>query len=160
MTLPAAARKDLEIRGPLVAVYDSDEKSFSFPGISLQAATARNYLISFTLRNGVDQVTSGSPQNIRVPQCADGESTILNGTSCYKCRGGTVSFSRDDSTPSDLCLPCPPGARCSGGAVLVPETEYWHSSPRSTALHKCPNPAACSREESKVLELQACQRAW
>lgn len=158
MNLSEADRDELQIRGPQVAAYSSDLQSFAFPGISLQAV-ARDYVISFTLQIGVDPITSNSSQNIRVPRCSDGESHFLNGTSCFKCRGGTVAFSRDDS-PSDLCLPCPSGGRCSGGGVLVPASLYWHSSPRSTALHKCPNPEACSREDSEVQKLQDCQRAW
>ncbi len=134
--------------------------SFHFPGISLQAVTAQNYTISFELRNEVDLITSTSTQNVRVPLCSSGESMPLDSISCFKCRGGTVAFSMPDSTPPDACLPCPAGGRCSGGPVLVPASLYWHSSPRSTALHKCPNADACSRDDGKLRELQACQYAW
>ncbi len=41
------------------------------------------------------------------------------------------------------CRNCPAGAQCPGGAVLVPQPGWWHSAANSTAIHRCPFPAAC-----------------
>lgn len=36
---------------------------------------------------------------------------------------------------------CP--SACAGGTNITPLATYWHSSPNSTQIHKCPNPSAC-----------------
>ena len=41
------------------------------------------------------------------------------------------------------CSSCPAQATCTGGAVVVPKPGFWHSSPQSTLMHRCPNPDAC-----------------
>lgn len=52
-----------------------------------------------------------------------------------RCRGGTYALSASLDQPADLCLPCPDGASCSGGAVLVPLSGMWHSSAGSEEIH-------------------------
>lgn len=45
---------------------------------------------------------------------------------------------------SDItCQPCPDGAECPGGAVVVPMQGYWQSAANSTFMNACPNPEAC-----------------
>ncbi|KAG2423202.1 hypothetical protein HXX76_010970 [Chlamydomonas incerta] len=48
-----------------------------------------------------------------------------------------------DDACDACCVPCPDGATCAGGALLIPQPGYWHSAANSTALHACINPSAC-----------------
>ena len=53
-----------------------------------------------------------------------------------RCRGGTFALSDTTTgTPADYCVPCPSGAACSGGAVVVPATTKWHSAAASPQMH-------------------------
>ncbi|KAG2490173.1 hypothetical protein HYH03_011303 [Edaphochlamys debaryana] len=45
---------------------------------------------------------------------------------------------------ASFCNPCPSGAVCPGGALVVPPPGRWHSAHNSPRLHECLNPDACS----------------
>lgn len=51
-----------------------------------------------------------------------------------------------------VCDACPANAECLGGAVVVPVAGYWHSSPNSTRMHECPQPAACRGDKLDTQE--------
>ena len=57
--------------------------------------------------------------------CLRGEERLPDGT-CLPCTASFFSVS-----PEYPCEPCPQGALCPGGAVVVPRDGYWHSSPLS-----------------------------
>ena len=66
--------------------------------------------------------------------------------SCDVCRPTEYTF----SPASPGCQQCEPHAICNGGAAMVPEDGYWHSTPFSPQFHECIVREACSypgREE-------------
>lgn len=48
------------------------------------------------------------------------------------------------------CYPCPDGADCRGGAVMVPQQGYWHSAANSSSMNPCLNPQACRQDDDDV----------
>lgn len=70
--------------------------------------------------------------------CRPGE--VSRGGWCERCLPPTFSF---DASASQ-CHVCPAHAQCLGGAVLLPEPGFWHSTNNSTQIWPCPNPAACN----------------
>lgn len=61
--------------------------------------------------------------------------------SSQECPASTYSLNPN----SKSCEPCPVGASCTGGATLQPQPGWWHSSPFTPQMHRCPNPAACDQ---------------
>lgn len=45
--------------------------------------------------------------------------------------------------PEAGCLPCEKEAQCRGGAALVPNPGWWHSTPYSPDFHECIIHEAC-----------------
>ena len=72
--------------------------------------------------------------------CGVGEFDGGDGGSCLCCPALTYSFEPNVTT----CQPCPPNALCSAD-IVAPVAEYWHSSPRSLQMHKCPISASCKQ---------------
>lgn len=138
---------------------------------------------------------SPEPGRICVQACALGEIARGGGTTCQRCERRLLSLWTDPRAPppssyqgaitsaascsnpayppgsipsSELptCEVCPDNAECSGGAVVVPEAGFWHSSPNSTVMHACITPKACralkdrARAEALQSGLLACQEAW
>lgn len=62
--------------------------------------------------------------------CLPGEVELHDACSC--CQAHTYSFSNTE------CLSCPDHARCDGGSHVEPLAGFWHSSPQSTQMHRCP----------------------
>ncbi|GAX80748.1 hypothetical protein CEUSTIGMA_g8183.t1 [Chlamydomonas eustigma] len=152
----------LLILGTTFATYNVSTSTFVFSGLSLRAVVGETYRFFFY----VDSTLSGGDViqplsvSVVVPDCSDGEFYVFNKTACYQCRGGTFALSSAANQPADFCLPCPVGAECSGGAVVVPTSSIWHSAAASTEMHNCLNPVACKRTFQQVTQLQNCQTAW
>jgi hypothetical protein len=73
-------------------------------------------------------------------QCAEGSVPNADITVCTQCPLNTFSWN-----PSNFsCDPCPASANCRGASVVVPQTNFWHSGPRSVQMHKCPIKDACN----------------
>eukprot|EP00775_Hariotina_reticulata_P005170 gene5170-5408_t len=114
------------------------------------------YSITLSLVESLDLVMLGVvvppvAMKVCVRQCVAGE--ISTGDACEVCRKGSYSLSAGSD---DTCLPCPSaGAECPGGAVILPQDGWWHSSPYSAQVHSCPNPAACQGNRSVVLLARA-----
>lgn len=49
------------------------------------------------------------------------------------------------------CLNCPAHAVCPSGPVLLPAPGYWHSSPNSPLVLRCPNSDACTYDDGNGL---------
>ena len=71
---------------------------------------------------------------------------------CVTCPSSSYSFNPQDT----ICKACPTGATCTGGAVLVPQQQSWHSAADSDHIVACPNPNACQGNTAALL---ACQNA-
>ncbi|KAF6253379.1 hypothetical protein COO60DRAFT_1547233, partial [Scenedesmus sp. NREL 46B-D3] len=99
------------------------------------------YHVSFTLQELRD--VPAVNMSVAVRGCVPGEVAPIPDT-CEPCLPG--SYSLDPSLA--LCQPCPEGASCPGGAVILPLPGWWHSAAYSPQLHRCPNADAChsSRE--------------
>lgn len=66
--------------------------------------------------------------------CGVGEYLVSGYCAC--CPQFTFSFTEHHR--SRECEKCPEFALCSGGDVLLPQSGFWHSSPRSVQIHQCP----------------------
>jgi hypothetical protein len=83
------------------------------------------------------QVPRPLPVNltVQVRPCTTGEELGRDGR-CRVCPSGT--YGRNGQ-----CLPCKQGAQCPGGALLLPEVGWWHSSHVSDVFIPCLQPEAC-----------------
>ncbi|KAG1678483.1 hypothetical protein FOA52_014514 [Chlamydomonas sp. UWO 241] len=162
VTDPIGDDSELLLRGAHTGAYDATRRTYVLTGLTFTARVGQDYTLAYTLATspGGGDLVSVMSQVVRVPDCGDGETYILNKTACYRCRDGTYAFSRAPGYPAEFCLPCPEGSSCSGGAVLVPDSSGWHSSAKSYEVHECPNPEACTRDKDRTAQLQACQAAW
>lgn len=88
---------------------------------------------------------------VAVRECLPGE-VKQTPLTCSKCAPSSFSF--DPS--KDECNVCPANANCTGGALLVPEEQYWHSASNSDYIIQCPNGDACRGSRSELL---ACKEA-
>lgn len=68
--------------------------------------------------------------------CRPGE--VSDDLVCRLCTENYYSFK-----PSVNCLQCEVHANCTGGATLIPEDGYWHSTPFSPLFHECLVEDAC-----------------
>ncbi|KAG2426287.1 hypothetical protein HXX76_013044 [Chlamydomonas incerta] len=108
--------------------------------------------------------TSGGSSGSSGGGSLSGVLAVLETASCVPCPRRQLSqqadprplLGADDSYPAALpelqsgisaakavCEPCPDHAVCPGGRVVVPEPGYWHSSPTSLYMIRCPNADAC-----------------
>ncbi len=95
--------------------------------------------------------------NATVRTCLPGEVRNQEGNECNPCSDPRQYTFSSSATRCELC---PDNANCTDGmykrpspnamsvqppvgAILVPQPGFWHSSPRSSQIHRCPNPAAC-----------------
>jgi hypothetical protein len=68
-------------------------------------------------------------------KCIPGE--VVDQGVCRKCLPSTYSLVPG---PEAKCQVCPENAVCAtGGDSLIPEAGYWHSSPYSSQIHRCPH---------------------
>ena len=65
--------------------------------------------------------------------CQVGEVAQASGL-CAACPPRTFVLTSNETD----CHPCPPHAMCAGGSHLQPVSGFWHSSPLSTQMHRCP----------------------
>ena len=89
---------------------------------------------------------------VSVRECIMGEVQSTPET-CTACLAPTFSFASNQT----LCDACPANANCTGGAIVVPNLQYWHSAPNSDFMVQCPNREACegNREELRSCKQQA-----
>ncbi|KAG2438083.1 hypothetical protein HXX76_005692 [Chlamydomonas incerta] len=137
----------------------------------LRALKGDNYSIQFKVE---DSIFSGTVEpltiNVSVPACSIGEVPRDNGFLCQKCDPRSFSLWQDTEplvnctypNLSDItCQPCPDGAECPGGAVVVPMQGYWQSAANSTFMNACPNSQACRDGDSDMQDmLITCQEWW
>lgn len=115
-------------------------------------AKAANGVVTFTKVVALGEPTehpiifvaaSDTTKNFRtrltIRQCIPGEARIEELNVCDVCDREYFGFNYNYS-----CDGCPSHARCDGGAVLIPEHGYWHSTPYSPLIHKCILEEACS----------------
>jgi hypothetical protein len=83
------------------------------------------------------QVPKPLPVNltVQVRPCSTGEQ-LGRDERCRECSAGTYGR-------KGQCLPCKQGARCPGGALLLPEEGWWHSAPASDVFIPCLQAEAC-----------------
>ena len=70
-------------------------------------------------------------------QCFLGETQV--GGQCQVCQPSTFSLNLSALS----CDECPNNAICSGGASIVPEKGFWHSTVNSFQIHQCPLEGNC-----------------
>lgn len=84
---------------------------------------------------------------VTVRNCTTGEVQI-SATICSACPASSFSFNSSNTA----CNICPANANCSGGANLVPLSQYWHSSHSSDHVISCPNNNACLGSRDELLQ--------
>ncbi|GIL61099.1 hypothetical protein Vafri_15500, partial [Volvox africanus] len=140
-------------------------------GMRLRAVKGDNYSVEFRVQDAMIQGTvEPLVINITVPPCSIGEVPRDDGYVCQKCDQRSFSLWQDTEDLLDCrypnlkditCYPCPDGAECLGGAVLVPRQGFWHSAANSTFMNACPNPQACRDGDDDAQDiLVACQEWW
>eukprot|EP00198_Chlamydomonas_reinhardtii_P001870 XP_001691206.1 predicted protein [Chlamydomonas reinhardtii] len=108
--------------------------------------------------------SASSPADGSADSSLSGVLAQLETASCVPCPRRQLSqvsdprplLGAEDSFPASLpdlqagvhaaqavCARCPDHGVCPGGRVVVPEPGYWHSSPTSLYMIRCPNKAAC-----------------
>jgi hypothetical protein len=94
-----------------------------------------------TARNLKDTPPQANSTVVRVVvrPCQAGELNQTSRSVCLRCPAG--QFGLDPN--QHACSNCPTHATCPGGALMLPDTGYWQSSPRSTEFHKCLQPGVC-----------------
>ncbi len=70
--------------------------------------------------------------------------TSSYGTANADMAGVAAGLTAGGDDASATCRACPRNAYCPGGALMIPRQGYWHSAANSTAMHRCPLPAACN----------------
>lgn len=94
---------------------------------------------------GLVQVPAASME-VSVRNCVTGEVQSTPET-CTACQPSTYSFNANETS----CHACLTNANCTGGAILVPELQYWHSAPDSDFILQCPNNHACLGDRGALL---------
>jgi hypothetical protein len=72
--------------------------------------------------------------------CGVGEFDGGEGSTCQCCPPFTYSFEANVTS----CRECPVNADCSAD-IVSPVAGYWHSSPRSLQMHRCPISRSCQK---------------
>lgn len=93
----------------------------------------------------------GASVEVLVRPCLHGEERLVDNT-CLPCTTSFFSVS-----PEQPCEPCPAGAYCPGGTIVVPIDGYWQSSPLSDRIHRCMNRDACTTGTKRRALLVATQ---
>ena len=74
-----------------------------------------------------------------------GETTGPNGLGCIPCGPGSYNFeAQQECTACGNTKLATDQAQCPGGAVLAPQSGYWHSAIDSDYVMAYPNRDACS----------------
>ena len=123
------------ISGQRVATAESGSVVFSK---ATAIGNASIHSLTFVPRDGQADVVL---EQISIRQCFAGESKIeIDDTRhiCDPCDQEQFGFNY-----SYPCDGCPDNARCSGKAVLIPVSGYWHSTPYSPIMHECLLEEAC-----------------
>ena len=87
------------------------------------------YAVSFRVWENADLQTNIT---LRIRGCHIGEVGNHAGDVCEVCPVGSYSLDSKNIT----CDPCPPGAYCPGGALVLPTPGFWHSAGESTQFHR------------------------
>lgn len=90
------------------------------------------YLLQFFAPSMLGMMTSIN-MTVHVVNCSVGMVTAVSGDACQPCETGYYSFDPRNST----CDQCVPDAQCPGGALVLPVSGWWSSSPRSVQMHRC-----------------------
>ena len=86
--------------------------------------------------------------NLTTLPCSRGELPTRPKTECFRCPVQSYSF----QATVDACQPCEDHANCAGTTQLVPDDGYWHSTPFSPFIRRCPIRNACSFDNrAKIL---------
>eukprot|EP00210_Caulerpa_lentillifera_P005960 g5695.t1 len=80
-----------------------------------------------------------------IRHCFPGEFKIEDQHICDECRKDYFGFNCTFN-----CDGCPENAICPGGAALVPEDGFWHSTPFSPIVHECILEDACSYSDRET----------
>ena len=87
------------------------------------------YAVSFTV---MENISLQANITLQIRGCKDGEVGNIAGDVCEVCPVGSYSLDPRNVT----CDPCPPGAYCPGGALVLPTPGFWHSAGTSTQFHR------------------------
>jgi hypothetical protein len=90
----------------------------------------RSYHVAFSLQEFRDVPEAN--MSVQVCGCVAAEVSPIPDT-CEPCLPN--SYSLDPSRT--MCQPCPEGASCPGGAVILPLPGWWHSTSTSAQMHRC-----------------------
>ena len=106
----------------------------NFTGDDIRAGADRNLVLEEA------NVNVSSPTVVWTRQaCVPGESLIQGADGCRPCQMSTYSVIANSS----ICHPCPEGAVCQGGDMILPEANFWHSHGYSMEIHACPREKVC-----------------
>lgn len=131
----------VEIKANMTDVSLSGQLSTDFD----QATSLRDIRVNGPINTRFNLTLSFFPDvlnsidiQVEIRDCMAGEVLIGDHTSCASCPSGSYSFH-----PSHHCRPCPENAKCVA-STLTPEAGFWHSTSKSTQIHKCIVKDACN----------------
>lgn len=107
---------------------------------------------SYFLEVGSAQLSSVLVK-LEVRNCSTGEE--VRDEQCHFCGLGSFSIQ-----PGALCRPCPTGASCYGGAILLPKAGYWRVSNQSEEVSACLQPIACLGSSVGLGEVNVCEDGY
>lgn len=101
----------------------------SLSGIRLQAAVDQVHVLKLAFD---PHIMADIFINVQIRGCLPGEIMESSGELCVLCKEGTYSFG-----PYQNCTVCPSLHAICRESIISPEDHYWHSSTKSTQMHKC-----------------------
>ena len=131
----------------LLFVLDSDRISgrLRYRAVNGTIVINDTYVTGFDV-SGTLVINSTDNRNLSVSvkfstlPCSNGELPTVSKTECFRCSARSYAF----NASADACQPCEEHAICGGTTQLVPDDGYWHSTPFSPFIRRCPIKKACS----------------
>lgn len=136
---------NVHLRNRLIARL---EPNTSLTSIHLQAAVGQIHTLVLEF---IPPIFPDLSIEIEVRPCLPGEILEFHGERCVACKEGSYSFG-----PFQNCIKCPSFHAVCRQSTITPEDGFWHSTSKSSQIHKCILKEACKYEgRNDVLEGQS-----
>lgn len=83
--------------------------------------------------------------------CRVGEQAVAGSELCVACPADSYSLDT-----SGVCKPCPIGARCPGGAVILAAKGYWQLDADFEQVFKCSTGSCCPADSCAIIDAGRC----